>query len=144
MPAESSMGKLIEIAALEHLLGFKTWTKPEKIFVSLLTAVPTAATTGAEYTEANYSTYVKVEIKPEAGEWEAITGSNPAIITNKNAIKFATRSAGESAIKAVGFTDKAGAKEGTNLFWAKVTEFTVNATNKEPEIAAKALELKLS
>ncbi len=141
MPAESSMNKEMEIACLEHLLAIKTWTKPAAVFGALLTALPTAATKGTEFTEANYTGYTA---KIAVTEWEAITGSNPAVITHKAAIKFGTRSAGESTIKAVGFTTEEALVKGQALFWAKVTEFTVNATNKEPEIAAKALEIKLS
>ncbi len=141
MPAESSMNKEMEIAALEHLLAIKTWTKPAAVFAGLLTAVPTAATKGTEFTEANYTGYTA---KIAVTEWEAITGSNPAVITNKAAIKFGTRTALTSKVVAVGFSTEAGLAAGQALFWAKVTEFEVNATNKEPEIAAKALELKLS
>lgn len=141
MPAESSMSKEMEIAALEHLLAIKTWTKPAGVFAALLTAVPTAATKGTEFAEAEYGGYTK---KIAVTEWEAITGSNPAIITNKAAIKFDARSSLTATVKAVGFSTESGLKKGEALFWAKVTEFEVNATNKEPEIAAKALEIKLS
>ncbi len=135
----SSMSEFFENFCLENLVGKKP-TGAAKCFASLLTAVPTAATKGTELAEATYTGYEKFEIP--IAEWVA-SGNNPRVYKNKEAIKWKERTAGSDKIVAVALTDNATAKTGNALCWTEVTEFEVSATNKKPEVAVEALELKL-
>ena len=116
--------------------------KPAKIYLSLLTVVPTAASTGASVTEAVAATgYAKKEIAAAAMH-AAVEGSTSSIENELEEI-FAAIIAGEATVIAWCLTDKAGAKEGNMLAWGTATSTVISSTQTPPTIKAGGLKLEL-
>lgn len=78
----------LERAFLDHYFGKATLTPPANLFLALSTTTPTEA--GGNFTEPASGGYARVSTAP--ADWNAATGTAPALLTNGNAITFPTAS----------------------------------------------------
>lgn len=129
------------VGVLKHIFGKEESAKPAKVYLSLLTVVPTSASTGASVTEAVSATgYVKKEI-PVAG----LTAEEleTSLIKLTEELVFAAITAGEATVVAWCITDKAGAKEGNLIAWGTCTSTVISTTQTPPKVEANKLEVTL-
>ena len=110
-------------AALLNVLVGKTAFATPTVYVALCTTLPTVASTGSTLVEPSGNGYARKSTA--AGDWNAASGSNPASISNANAITFATcTTATWGAI--VGFALVDASTSGNVLAWGSLTSKTIN------------------
>lgn len=82
-----------ELSLLDHVFGKATYTPPSNWYLALSTTTPTEA--GGNFTEPSSGAYARVSSAP--ADWNAATGTAPAVTTNGNALVFPTASGTWSA-----------------------------------------------
>lgn len=134
----SSLSRLYAKGLLEHYFGKKALAKPT-VFLALLTAIPTSASTGSTIVEAAYTGYKRLKLTE--ANIEAAVEAAISTIKNAEALAFAACTAGSSVIKAFALCD--AETTGGMIAWGECTG-EVSTTQTPAEFAAKALTGELA
>lgn len=133
----ASFSDYLELKVLDHVFGDGSYTSPTA-YLSLLTVIPTDASTGATITEANYTTFARLIIN--ASDMSAAAAGAK---TNSAAFTFAACTAGNSTIVGFGILDSITLGAGNMLMWGTVTSKVIDTSNTPPTIAIGALNATL-
>jgi hypothetical protein len=122
---------------LGHSWGKAEATKPAKVYLALLTSVPTNSSTGTtiEASEPTYTGHERKEV-PVASIKAAEEGSPSAIKTNAELV-FAACTAGSSTVTAWALCDAATA--GNVVMWGTASSTVISTTQTPPAVAAEKL-----
>ena len=91
----ANLSDYLENELLKHLFRTATFTKPTDCAISLASADPTDAGTGASHNElSSTGSYARVEVDPSDSNWDSPSGGATA---NTAAITFPTATANWSA-----------------------------------------------
>lgn len=127
---------------LGHSWGKTEAAKPSKVFLALLTSVPTSSSTGTtiEATEANYTGHERKEVP--AASIKAAEEGETSVIKTSAALTFAACTGGTSTITAWALCDAATA--GNIVMWGTCSSTVISTTQTPPEVASEKLvgELK--
>jgi hypothetical protein len=119
---------------LGHSWGKTEAAKPAKVFVALLTSVPTNSSTGTSI-EASEPTYTGHERKElPAASIEAAAEGATSSIKNSAELVFAACTGGTSTITAWALCDAASA--GNIVMWGTASSTVISTTQTPPTIAA--------
>lgn len=137
----SGFSNYAEKALLDHLFGKGSYTVPT-IYVTLLTAAPTDASTGTTIAsdEADYTSYVRVATV--AGDWNAATAGDPTSLTNAAAIEFAQSTGGSSIVTHFALVDASTA--GNMLAWGALNTSKTIDVGDTPSFAIGSLTVTLN
>ena len=130
----ASKSDYLENKILDHVLSDGAFTEPANVYLALTTATPTDASTGATLTEANYTTYARVEML--ATEFSAASSGSK---TNTAAFTFPACTAGDDTIIGFAILDSATIGAGNILYWGTVTSKVIDTSNTPPTVAIGAL-----
>lgn len=121
---------------LDHNLGKSAFTMPTTVAIALLTVAPTAASTGASVTEANYTGYARLKV--EAASLNAASSQKS---TNSAKLEFAACTAGSSTVVGFILVDSTTTGAGNALYWGTTTSTVISTTQTPATVAANALEI---
>jgi len=88
----SAASDYLENKLVDHVTGKASFTKPTA-YVALCTAAPNDASTGSTITEADYTSYARVETS--ASDWDAASSGSAA---NAAAIEFPECTGGSNTV----------------------------------------------
>jgi hypothetical protein len=128
----------LENALLNHILGGSDYTRPATVYIALLTAAPTDASTGTTITEANYTGYARKAVTNNATNFPAATGGTKS---NGTAITFVQCTGGTSTITHFAIVDAASA--GNVIGWGALSSSLSISNGITPEFAIGALSVAL-
>ena len=134
----ASFSDYLETRILDHVLSDGAFTEPANVYIALCTAVPTDASTGATITEANYTTYARVEIL--ATDMSAASAGSK---TTTAALTFPACTAGDDTIIGFAILDSLTIGAGNMLMWGTVTSKVIDTSNTPPTIAIGGLVVTL-
>lgn len=126
---------------LEAVTGKASLTKPTA-YLALCTVVPTASSTGATITEANYTGYARKEIP--AAEWNAAVAGSPSSIVNKAKLEFAACTSGTSTIIGWALCDSSETGKGNVIAWGTAASTVISVTQTPATVAAEVLQATLA
>lgn len=130
----ASFSDYLEPLILDHVYSDGAFTEPANIYLALCTVIPTDASTGATITEANYTTYARVEIL--ATEMSAAAAGSK---TNTSAFTFPACTAGDDTIVGFAVLDSVTIGAGNVLTWGTTTSKVIDTSNTPPTIAIGGL-----
>lgn len=87
IPAGFGDSNFLENELLDHVLGGGDYTRPGTVYVSLHTADPTDAGSGAEVVTGDWSNYARVAVTNNATNWPAASGGSKS---NGTVVDFGT------------------------------------------------------
>lgn len=134
-----SFSDYLENKLLDHVFGAVAYSAPATIYVALLTAAPTDASTGSTITEANYTGYAR---KSMTNNKTTFSTSSGGALSNAAAITFAQCTAGSSAVTHFAIVDAASG--GNILAWGDLTVSKTITSGDIPEFAATSLSISLN
>jgi hypothetical protein len=134
-----SFSDFLENELLDHVFGAAAYTAPATIYLALLTAAPTDASTGSTITEANYTGYVR---KSMTNNKTTFSTAASGALNNAAAITFAQCTAGSSTVTHFAILDAASA--GNILAWGDLTVSKSITAGDIPEFAAASLSISLN
>ena len=134
----ASFSDYLETRLLDHVLSDGAFTEPANVYLTLTTAIPTDASTGATITECNYTTYARVEIL--ATDLSAAAAGSK---TNTSAFTFAAVTAGDDTIIGFAILDSATLGAGNVLMWGTTTSKVVDTSNTPPTVAIGQLVVNI-
>lgn len=126
----ASYSDYTETRVLDHVLSDGAFAEPANVYLALCTAIPTDASTGATITEANYTTYARVEML--ATDFSAAAAGSK---TNTSAWTFAACTAGDDTIVGFAVLDSATLGAGNVLMWGTTTSKVIDTSNTPPSVA---------
>ena len=103
------------------------------LYVALLTAAPTNASTGATITEANYTGYARVATT--GSSWNASTGTSPATVSNSAAITFPACTGSTSTVTYFALLDSATLGAGNMICWGALSSSLAISNGITPSFA---------
>lgn len=131
-----SFSDYAENKVLDHIVGKTGFTMPAAVYVALLTATPTDASTGSTITEPSGGAYAR---KLTAGaDWNAAAAG---AIANANAITFAQATGDWGAITHFALVD--AATLGNMLAWGALTTSKAITTGDTASFAAGDIDVAL-
>lgn len=130
----SQMSNYLEVELRKHLFRTGSFTKPSALWVSLHTADPTDAASGAEVSGGSYA---RVQRDPLDANWSAASATD-GITKNVASITFPAPTANWGSVTHFGIWD---ASSSGNLlcYGALGTPKTVNNGDPAPSFAADAI-----
>lgn len=132
----AKMSNYLEVELRKHLFRTGSFTKPTVLAISLHTADPTDAGTGAEVSGGSYA---RVELNPLDANWTAASATD-GVTDNAAAIEFPAPTADWGSITHFGIWDAATA--GNLLVHGQLTTSkTVNNNDPAPSFAIGALDI---
>jgi hypothetical protein len=136
----SGFSRKAAAGALNFLWGKEeSLAKPANVYLALLTAVPTNASTGATITEATGATgYLRKEVAV-ANIHTAEEGATTIIKTTAETI-FAAITAGSGVITAWALCDSSETGKGNVIMWGTATSTEISKTQTPPTIATGSPE----
>ena len=130
----ASFSDYLETRVLDHVFSDGAFTEPANIYMALTTVIPTDASTGATITEANYTTYARVEIL--ATEMSAAAAGSK---TTTAAQTFPACTAGDDTIIGFAILDSATIGAGNIICWGTTTSKVIDTSNTPPTVAIGGL-----
>jgi len=132
----SKMSDFLEVELRKHIFRTGSMTKPAALHVSLHTADPTDAGTGAEVSGGSYA---RVQRDPADANWTGASATD-GLTDNAAAITFPAPTANWGVVTHFGIWDAAVAG---NLicYGALATPKTINNGDAAPSFAAGALDI---
>jgi hypothetical protein len=132
----SKMSDFLEVELRKHIFRTGSMTKPAALHVSLHTADPTDAGTGAEVSGGSYA---RVQRDPLDANWTGVSATD-GLTDNAAAITFPAPTANWGVVTHFGIWDAAVAG---NLicYGALTTPKTINSGDAAPSFAAGALDV---
>lgn len=132
----SNMSDYLEAQLRTHIFRTGTFAKPTALYVSLHTADPTDAATGAEVTGGAYA---RVQRNPLDANWTAASATD-GVTDNAADITFPAPTANWGTVTHFGIWD---APTGGNLlcYGALTTPRTINSGDPAPVFSAGALDV---
>lgn len=127
----------LERSVLDHVLNDGTYTPPTNWFVALSTTTPDED--GANFTEPVGNAYARVSTA--AADWNAASGSAPAVKDNANAITFPTPSGSWGTVTHFGLF--AASSGGTVQVWGALSSAKTIGSGDTASFAAGALRVLL-
>lgn len=139
----SGVSRKSAAGTLNFLFGKEeSLAKPAKVYLALLTVVPTNASTGATITEATGATgYERKEI-PVANIKKAEEGATTIINTTAETV-FKAITAGSAKVVAWALCDSGETGKGNVICWGTATSTEISATQTPPTVATGSPELTL-
>ena len=134
----ASFSDYLETRILDHVLSDGAFAEPANVYMTLTTVIPTDASTGASITEANYTTFARVEIL--ATDLSAAAAGSK---TNTGVLTFPAVTAGDDTIVGFAILDSGTLGAGNILLWGTTTSKVVDTSNTPPTVAASALVVTL-
>ena len=136
----AAMTDYLETALINHIFRGTAYTGPGTIYVGLLTAAPTASTTGTEVTGGSYA---RVGVSTAGGTNWAATSSGNGTTSNVNAVTWASApTASWGVVTHFALYDAASA--GNMLFYGALSASkTINNGDAAPSFAAGALTVQI-
>lgn len=131
-----SKSDYLENEILDHILGGADYSRPATLYLALLTAAPTDASTGSTITEATYTGYARVAITNNATNFPAASGGAKS---NGTEIAFAECTAGTSTVTHWALLD--AATLGNILYWGALTTSKDISTGDTPKVAVGDLDI---
>lgn len=133
----SGFGRAWAAKLLGHAWGKTEAAKPAKVYLALLTSVPTNSSTGTtiEATEPTYTGHERKEV-PAASIKAAEEGATSSIKTSAELV-FAACTAGTSTIVAWALCDAAAA--GNIIMWGTAASTVISTTQTPPTVPAEKL-----
>jgi hypothetical protein len=119
-----------------HIFRTATFTKPGGLWISLHTADPTDAGTGAEVTGGSYA---RVARAPLDANWTAASATN-GLTDNAAAITFPAPTANWGVVTHFGIWD-AATTGNLLIYGALTTPKTINSGDAAPSFAISALQI---
>jgi hypothetical protein len=130
----SQMSNYLEVELRKHIFRTGSFAKPSALYVSLHTADPTDAASGAEVSGGSYA---RVQRDPLDANWSAASATD-GITKNVSAITFPAPTANWGVVTHFGIWDASSA--GNMLaYGALTTPKTINNGDAAPSFAADAL-----
>lgn len=134
-----SFSDTTENAVLDHIVGKTTYALPATVAISLCTADPTDAGTGASQNEvANANNYARADTS--GADWNAASGG---AIDNANAITFNEASGSWSTVTHFAGNDSASYGAGTMLWHGSLSVSKPITSGDTPQFAAGDLDITL-
>lgn len=127
----------VEQDLLDHFLGKTEYTMPTNLYVALSTSTPTEA--AGNFTEPSGNGYARVETAP--ADWNAASGTAPAVSDNANAISFPEASGSWGTVTHFGIYSASTA--GTLLCWGALAASKAIDSGDTASFAAGALDIQL-
>ncbi len=125
---------------LDHIVGKTSFTMPTTVAVSLCTADPTDAGTGASQNEvSNTNSYARTDTAP--GDWAAASGG---AISNGNDITFPEASGSWGTVSHFALNDSASYGAGNMLAHSILGASKAIGNGDTPKFAAGDLDITLS
>lgn len=131
-----SKSDYLENEILDHILGGADYSRPASVWLALLTAAPTDASTGSTITEATYTGYARKEITNNATNFPAASSGAKS---NGTEIAFAECTAGSSTVTHWALLDASTA--GNILYWGALTTSKDISAGDTPKVAVGDLDI---
>ncbi len=134
----SQMSDYLEVELRKHIFRTGSFTKPTALWISLHTADPTDAATGAEVSTTG-TAYGRVNLAPLDANWTAASATD-GITTNAVAITFGVPTANWGVVTHFGIWDASTA--GNMLTYGQLTSpKTINNGDPAPSFAIGAISI---
>lgn len=139
----SGLSRKAAAGALNFLFGKEeSLAKPAKVYLALLTVVPTSSSTGVTITEATGATgYARKEI-PAANIKKAEEGETSLINTTAETV-FAAITAGTATVVAWALVDSSETGKGNIIVWGTATSTVISSTQTPPTVTTGSPEATL-
>jgi hypothetical protein len=135
----SSASDYLEAQLRTHIFRTGSFAKPAALYVSLHTANPTDAATGAEVSGGSYA---RQSVAPGDANWSAAS-STDGKTTNVSAITYPAPTANWGVVTHFGIWDAASSGN-LLVYGALTTSRTINSGDSAPVFAAGALEVTVA
>lgn len=133
-----SFSDYLENKVLDHVFGGGDYTRAATLYIALLTATPTDASTGSTITEPSGGSYARVSVTNNATNFPAASGGSKS---NGTTITFTTASASWGTVTHVGILDASSA--GNLLAWGALTASKTVDSGDTVSFASTALAITL-
>lgn len=134
----SGFSRKTAASLLGHAFGKTEFAKPAKVYLALLTVVPTNATLGSELTEASGATgYARKEVA--AASIAAAEEAAKSKIKTSADVVFNAITAGSATVIAWALCDSATEKAGNVIMWGTCTSTVISSTQTPPTVEKEKL-----